>query len=91
MPALIASDSGGGAAEHRIGVRHPHPRVGERLIGVEHLQALVDAEDQRQPGERIVGQRAVVACLVLVVRRGGGPPEQRALLDDRQLPGARRC
>src|SRR5687768_671796 len=70
----------GGAAEHWIAVRHPYPRVGERLIGVEHLQALVDAENQRQPGQRVIGQRAVVACLVLVIRRGGGPPEQRALV-----------
>src|SRR5687768_11479792 len=76
-----------GTAERRVRVGHTHPGIGEGLVRIQHLQALVDPEDERKARERVEGEGAEIASLVFVVRRGRRPPEEPPLLDNRQLPG----
>src|SRR5262245_41143913 len=79
---------GRSASEQRIGVRHPYPAVRHGLLGVENLEALVDAENERHARQRVECEGSVVACLVLMVGRSRRPSEQGALLCYRQVPGA---
>ena len=54
--------------------------VGQAGLGIQELQALVDAKDERDAGQGIERQRAVFATLILVERRASRPAEQPALL-----------
>src|SRR6185312_10192316 len=68
------------AAEHRISIRQLDPAVGERGVGIEDVQGLVDAEHERNAGQEVERQRADVAGLVLVEGRGRRRAEDGDLL-----------
>jgi hypothetical protein len=65
-----------------VAVGEANPVVGKRALGVEHLEVLVNSDDERDAREGIERQRAVFAALVLVECRASRPAEQPALLID---------
>src|SRR5688500_997008 len=74
------------AVERRRRVRTPHPGIGRALVGNEHLECPVDAEDVGQSLERVAGERGRPLALPLEVGGARLESEERHLLVDTERP-----
>src|SRR5436853_1004699 len=85
-PSFHDECKGRPAPKQWICVRQMQPAVSQRIIGIQNMQSLVDAKQQRDPRQHVVGKRSDFASLVLVVRGWSRPSQKGSLLRDVQSP-----